>query len=59
MVGLGIGLAVKVGTDVDVGTVLGLVVAVTEGAAGEVGDATFVAADVCVGATLVTVDCAV
>ena len=49
------GLAVKVGTEVTVGLTAGFLVAVAVGSTGEVG----AAAEVCVGATLVTPGCAV
>jgi hypothetical protein len=45
-VGLGIGLAVKVGTDVSVGLATGFLVAVDVGAEGTVGDTALVATEV-------------
>ena len=46
LVGLGMGLAVKVGTDVTVGLAAGFRVAVAVGSAGEVGEEMLVAASV-------------
>ena len=59
LVGLGMGLAVKVGTDVTVGLTAGLRVAVAVASAGDVGEETLVAASVGVRPPFVAVGCTV